>query len=80
MLDDVLIHGTTREEYDERLIKVLQHLQEMGMTLNSEKCYSAQTSVKFLGHVVDSSGIKPDPSRVSAILEIPAPGNVGDVR
>ena len=80
MMDDVLIHGTTREEHDERLSKVLQRLQELGMTLNSEKCYFAQTSVKFLGHVVDSSGIKPDPSKVSAILDMPAPGNVGDVR
>ena len=71
---------TTREEHDERLSKVLQHLQELSMTLNSEKCYFAQTSVKFLGHVVDSSGIKPDPGKVSAILDMPAPGNVGDVR
>ena len=80
MMDDVLIHGTTREEHDERLSKVLQHLQELGMTLNSEKCHFAQTSVKLLGHVVDSSGIKSDPGRVSAILDMPAPGNVGDVR
>ena len=36
MMDDVLIHGTTR---DERLSKVNQRLQELGMTLNSEKCY-----------------------------------------
>ena len=80
MMNDVLIHGTTREEHDERLSKVLQRLQELGMTLNSEKCYFAQTSVKFLGHVVDSSGTKPDPGKVSSILDMPAPGNVGDVR
>ena len=80
MMDDVLIHGTTREEHGERLSKVLQRLQELGMTLNSEKCHFTQTSVKFLGHVVDSSGIKPDPGKVSAILDMPAPGNAGDVR
>ena len=73
MMDDVLIHGTTREEHDERLEKVLQRLQELGMTLNSEKCQFAQTSIKFLGHVIDSTGIRPDPSKVSAILEVPAP-------
>ena len=80
MMDDVLIHGTTREEHDERLEKVLQRLQELGMTLNSEKCQFAKKSIKFLGHVIDSTGIRPDPSKVSAILEVPAPENVGDVR
>ena len=80
MMDDVLIHATTREEHDERLIKVLQRLEKLGMTLNTEKCHFTQTSVKFLGHVVDSTGIRPDPNKVSAILKVPAPGNVGDVR
>ena len=80
MMDDVLIHATTREEHDERLKKVLSRLDGLGMTLNSEKCQFAQSSVKFLGHVVDSSGIRPNPSKVSAILNVPAPENVGDVR
>ena len=39
MMDDVLIHGTTREEHDEQLTRVLQRLEELGMTLNSEKCH-----------------------------------------
>ena len=80
MMDDVLIHGTTRVQHDERLNMVLQRLQTLGLTLNSEKCQFAQTSVKFLGHVIDGSGIRPDPSKVSAILEVPAPKNTGDVR
>ena len=80
MMDDVLIHGTTQDVHDERLIKVLQRLEELGMTLNSEKCQFTQTSMKFLGHVIDSTGIHPDPSKVSAILKVPAPGNVGDIR
>ena len=71
MMDDILIHGTTQEEHDERLGKILQCFKELGMMLNS---------VKFLGHVVDSSGIKPDPSKVFAILDMRPPGNVGDIR
>jgi hypothetical protein len=38
LMDDILIHGTTREEHDERLRLVLQRLSNLGMTLNSEKC------------------------------------------
>ena len=49
------------------------------MTLNSKNCQFAQESVKFLGHVVDSSGIRPDPSKVSPIQKVPAPTSVGEV-
>ena len=69
MMDDVLIHAMTREEHDKRLKQVLGHLEGLGMTLNSEICQFAQ-----------SSGIRPDSSKVSAIRNVPAPENMGDVR
>ena len=62
------------------LKKVLSRLEGLEMTLNTKKCQFAQTSVKFLSHVVDSSGIQPDPSKVYAIFNVPAPEKVGDVR
>ena len=34
MMDDVLVHGSTREEHDARLRDVLNRLQTAGMTLN----------------------------------------------
>ena len=60
MMDDVLVHGSTREEHDARLRDVLNHLQTAGMTLNERKCQFAKTSLTFLGHVVGRSGISPD--------------------
>ena len=80
MMDDTLVHGRTREEHDERLQQVLQRLSESGMTLNSEKCQFAQESVEFLGHVLDTSGIRPDPNKVSAIQGVPVPTSVAEVR
>ena len=80
MMDDILIHGKTREEHDVHLRDVLNRLQDAGMTLNKEKCQFAQTSLKFLGHIIDSDGIRPDPDKVQAIQDIQTPANVGDVR
>ena len=80
MMDDILVHGRTQEEHDKRLKLVLQRLSELGMTLNSRKCMFSQSSVKFLGHVIDSQGIRPDPSKVSAIEHFSTPTNVSDVR
>ena len=79
MMDDILIHGVTREEHDQRLQAVLQRLNNLGMTLNAEKCTFSQTSVKFLGHVVDSQGIRPDPDKVEAVVQFTTPTSVGEV-
>ena len=40
----------------------------------------AQTEVKYLGHIVDSRGIRPDPKKVEAVQCWPEPKNVTDVR
>ena len=80
MMDDVLVHGRTTEEHEERLDKVLQKLQEAGLTLNEQKCHFSQSQVKFLGQVVDNDGIRPDPDKVRAIREVQPPRNVSDVR
>ena len=80
MMDDIFIHGHTRQEHDDHLREVLGRLQETGVTLNAEKCEFAQSSVKFLGHLIDASGIRPDPDKVIAIQKVRPPANVGDVR
>ena len=36
--------------------------------------------MKFLGQIVDQSGVRPDPDKVSAILNLRTPSCVGDVR
>ena len=41
---------------------------------------SVLTEVTFLGQVIDSEGIRPDPNKVMGIQRVPAPTNVGDVR
>ncbi len=80
MTDDVLVHGRTTEEHDQRLARVLRKLEQAGLTLNREKCRFSQTQVKFLGHVIDQDGIRPDPDKVKAIRSVQPPNNVGDVR
>ena len=55
-------------------------MQQTGMTLNTEKCRISQKGVKFLGHVVDHSGICPDPDKLAAIQKVKTPANVADIR
>ena len=65
-MDDVLIHGTTREEHDQRVDEMMEKIQRSGMTLNN-KCEFSMTSTKFLGFIIDEGGIHADPSKVAAI-------------
>ena len=79
-MDDVLIFGSDKAQHDQRLTAALKRLQAAGVTLNSEKCEFAKTRVEFLGHVIDPEGIRPDPDKISAIIQMTAPCNVSEVR
>ena len=73
LIDDVLVHGRTQEEHDERLALVLHRLLESGMILNKEKCKFSCSRVNFLGQTLSGSGIQPDPEKVVAIQKLGAP-------
>ena len=79
-MDDVLIFGSNQAEHDSRVIAVLKRLEAAGVTLNSEKCEFRREKVKFLGHIIDSQGIRADPEKISAITKMKAPTNVTELR
>ena len=79
-IDDILIHGRSQDEHDQRLHAVLNKLKEAHITLNPEKCEFSKTSIKILGHIVSSEGIKPDPEKIKSILSLPVPKNVAEIR
>ena len=58
LVDDILVTGKTQEEHDLRLQRVLARLKNAGLTLGREKCEINKQSVKFLGQIVDESGVK----------------------
>ena len=79
-IDDVLIFGENTKQHDARLTAALSHLEAAGVTLNREKCEFHKRQIKFLGHVIDQDGVRPDPDKLSAILEMDAPTNLTQLR
>ena len=79
-MDDVLVYGTNQMEHDARLRAVMKRLETAGVTLNSDKCEFGRDRVKFLGHLIDREGIRADPEKTSAILQMEAPTNVTELR
>ena len=73
VFDDILVHGTTREEHDSRLKAALQRSREAGVKLNDTKCKFGLQEVTYLGRVIGVDGIKPDPEKIKDILDMPSP-------
>ena len=79
-MDDILVIGQNKEEHDEHLVKVLQHLKDSGIKLNPDKCLFFTSGLQYLGQVIDSDGIRKDPAKVKAIKELLELKDVPDVR
>src|SRR6266576_5610192 len=72
-MDDLIIYGKTVEEHDCALKSVLERARKFNLTLSEEKFQFRQEKLKYLGHIISSEGIKPDPAKISAIYNFPIP-------
>lgn len=75
-LDDILIGGKDENECKERLMLVLQRLNEHHVQINIEKCKFLESSVKYLGHILQNGQIMPNPEKVRAITEAKRPYSI----
>ncbi|XP_041837251.1 uncharacterized protein LOC121637270 [Melanotaenia boesemani] len=66
-LDDLIVFGRTLEEHEERLLRVLDRLAEVGLKLSLDKCQFCQPEVKYVGHIVSAAGIATDPDKIKAV-------------
>ena len=50
------------------------------MSLNLDICEFIKSSIQFLGHIISSSGIQPDPTKITSITNFPIPRNLKGLR
>ena len=74
--DDVLIHGTCEADHDSNLDGFMLTCQQKAIKLNAEKLVK---EVPFRGHLLTTEGLKPDPEKVKAIVEMPRPKERDDL-
>ncbi|KAF4492009.1 Transposon Tf2-6 polyprotein [Colletotrichum fructicola Nara gc5] len=81
-IDDILIFTDgTLHDHRQKVLKVLQKLQEAGLQLDVDKCEFEQKRVKYLGYIVDvDSGISVDPDKIEAIEHWETPTTIRGVR
>lgn len=71
-LDDLLVFAPTEALALERLEQVFSRLRQHNLKLAPKKCWLLRRSVKFLGHIIDESGVSTDPAKVEAVNKMVA--------
>jgi hypothetical protein len=59
---------------------VLEMLKHEKFYVCKAKSSFAQKEIKYLGHIVDKQGVRPDPKKVESVQTWPVSKNVHDVR
>ena len=72
--DDILDVGyeANGKNHDETLQKVLQICRQVNLKLNKDKCHFRCTSVPFFSEIISQHGVKPDPQKLKALMEMPS--------
>ena len=66
-IDDILIFSKTEAEHQEHVRLVLEVLKRENFFVCKAKSSFAQQEIKYLGHIFDKKGIRPDPKKVEAV-------------
>ncbi|KAF2887595.1 hypothetical protein ILUMI_18578 [Ignelater luminosus] len=79
-LDDIIVTRKDRAEHLDNLKEVLSRLQKAGFRLNIAKWHLFQPQISYLGHVIDSEGIRKDPTKIAAVVKAPRPESITELR
>ena len=77
--DDIIVFGVgdTDDEavvdHDRKLMALLQRCRQRHIKLNKDKMKFKLAQLSYVGHVISAEGLKPDPAKVEAILNMPPP-------
>jgi hypothetical protein len=66
-LDDVLVMSNSPEEHARHLDAVLMALHSHKFYCQLPKCEFALLELRYLGHLVNGTGVRPDPKKIAAI-------------
>ena len=63
----------------DHLDQVFRCLQKLGLTLKESKCQFGLSHVYYLGYLIGSEGIQPDPKKIEAVLAYKQPETKSEI-
>ncbi|KAK4409607.1 Transposon Tf2-12 polyprotein [Sesamum angolense] len=79
-VDDLVVKSKKRENHFHDLRKVFERLRRYQLKMNPYKCAFGVTSGKFLGFIVRQRGIEIGQAKIDAILRMPEPRNIHELK
>ena len=79
-LDDISVFSETAEQHLKHIQIVLAKLREANLKLKKSKCSFFKKEIHYLGHLLTTDGVKPQPDKVKAIHEMKPPRNPKEFR
>eukprot|EP00253_Pinus_taeda_P032587 PITA_32587 len=79
-LDDLTPFSKSDQEHLNHLRKIFMTCRKYDISLNPKKSMFALEEGKLLGHIISKDGIRIDPERIQAILQIPYPRNIKELQ
>ncbi len=79
-MDDVVVYSETWEDHLQHLRAVLERIDAANLTIKLSKSQFGKREISFLGYRVSGEGIRPDKSKVSAVLNFTEPESLSELR
>lgn len=79
-MDDIVIYATSLKEHSVKFNRLMKRLKEANLKLQPDKCEFLRREVIYLGHIIGSHGVKPDPKKIEAIKNFPIPNNEKNIK
>jgi len=73
--DDMILAASDDAEHDAIAHAVMRRAREKNVRFNKEKLQYKVPQVTYMGDVITSEGLRPDPNKIEAIVNMPAPEN-----
>ena len=78
--DDIVTHGPTQKTHDGTVLILCETARLNNLSLNSKKMQFKSTNCNFFGHRLTLDGIKVDPKKIEAIIQMDPPQNVANLQ
>ena len=78
--DDIVIHGPTENTHNGTVLILCETARLNNLSLNSKKMQFKSTDCKFFGHRLTPDGIKVDPKKIEAIIQMDPPQNLANLQ
>ncbi|GJX37982.1 reverse transcriptase domain-containing protein [Tanacetum coccineum] len=79
-VDNMVIKSTSEKEMLKDIQETFERFRSINIKLNSKKCSLGVKECPFLRHLITKQGIKANPSKVKAVIELNQPRTLKDIQ